>query len=418
MKWNYIKAVEFCDSVRDGTHDTPKPVEKGYKLVTGKHIRDGIIDSGDAYYISERDYEKINERSQVDQWDVLMSMIGNGLGRSAVVKDKPDYAIKNIALFKTGNEIKAKWLHYYLSGPDGQGLIYGSLQGSGQPFISLSYLRDFPVPNPPTDVIEKVVAVLERYDDLITNSQRQIKLLDEAAHRLYKEWFVDLKFFGWDHCDLSDGIPEGWKYETLQSVIGYEIGGGWGEDTIKGKNEYEAYVIRGTDFAGIENGEIMSIPLRFHIESNLNARKLLPGDIVFEVSGGGRDEGVARTILIKKPLLDRLNKPVMCASFCKLVRPERPELSQYLFEHFRYLRASKITEEFDKRSASSIVNYRWKDFLNQRYILIPSDEVIRRYNKIAEEITDKKVALSLQIETLRNARDTMLPKLMSGEIEL
>lgn len=72
MKWKTVRAEEYCDSVRDGTHDTPKPVERGYKLVTGKHIKNGQIDSTDAYYISEKDYKKINERSKVEKWDVLM----------------------------------------------------------------------------------------------------------------------------------------------------------------------------------------------------------------------------------------------------------------------------------------------------------------------------------------------------------
>ena len=78
-EWKTIPADVFCDSVRDGTHDTPKQVDKGYKLVTAKHINNGQIDLSDAYLISEKDYLKINERSKVEQWDVLMSMIGNGL---------------------------------------------------------------------------------------------------------------------------------------------------------------------------------------------------------------------------------------------------------------------------------------------------------------------------------------------------
>ena len=98
MRYDYIRAEQFCDSVRDGTHDTPKPTENGYKLVTGKHIRDGRVDPTEAYYISEKDYNKINERSRVDQWDVLMSMIGNGLGRSAIVYDNPNYFDKGIYL--------------------------------------------------------------------------------------------------------------------------------------------------------------------------------------------------------------------------------------------------------------------------------------------------------------------------------
>jgi type I restriction enzyme S subunit len=106
MSWEFVRADQFCESVRDGTHDTPKEVECGYKLVTAKHIRDGQVYPNEAYSISEKDYIKINERSKVEQWDVVMSMIGNGLGRTAVIKDNPSYAIKNLALFKIGDEVK------------------------------------------------------------------------------------------------------------------------------------------------------------------------------------------------------------------------------------------------------------------------------------------------------------------------
>ena len=83
-------------------------------------MKNGQIDPSDAYYISEEDYEKINERSLVEQWDVLMSMIGT-VGEVAVVKDHPNYAIKNVALFKCGgSELKGKWLAYYLRSSDAQ----------------------------------------------------------------------------------------------------------------------------------------------------------------------------------------------------------------------------------------------------------------------------------------------------------
>lgn len=204
----------------------------------------------------------------------------------------------------------------------------------------------------------------------------------------------------------------------LGDAIAFEIGGGWGEDEISGNNEYEGYVIRGTDFDGLVNGELLSIPLRFHTKSNLSSRELQHGDIVFEVSGGSRTEGVARTVRIIDSMLKRWDKPVICASFCKLVRPMNAEIAQYLFDHFRYLRAKKITEEYDKRSASSIVNYRWKDFLSQRTLLYPDKSVLAKYNSIAVPLYEKIMALSLQIESAKASRDRLLPKLMSGEIEM
>ena len=188
----FVQAMHFCASVIDGTHDTPKPTDSGYKLVTGKHIKNGQIDPSDAYFISEDDYNKINERSLVEKWDVLMSMIGT-VGEVAVVKDVPDYAIKNVALFKCGgSELKGRWLSYYLRTPFAKGHMSGNQKGSSQQFLSLKQLRELPVPVVEERKMLRIIDILSAYDDLIENNQKQIKLLEEAAQRLYKEWFIDL----------------------------------------------------------------------------------------------------------------------------------------------------------------------------------------------------------------------------------
>ena len=107
----------------------------------------------------------------------------------------------------------------------------------------------------------------------------------------------------------------------------------------------------------------------------------------------------------------------MCASFCKLIRPQFG-FSQYLRDCIKHLRATGKTEEYDKRSASSIVNYRWKDFLSQELVLRPSEEILDHYNGVAKEIYSKAINCSLQIESAKKARDRLLPKLISGEIEV
>ena len=290
--------------------------------------------------------------------------------------------------------------------------------GSTTKFLTIRMLSALDIPSPSIKIQNQIAEIISAYDDLIENNQKQIKLLEEAAQRLYKEWFVDLRFPGHEHVKIVDGVPEGWTSLCLEEAISYEIGGGWGEESITGKNDNVAYVIRGTDFDGLKNGVFLAIPLRFHTASNLAARKLQHGDIIFEVSGGSRTEGVARTVRIVDSMLKKWNKPVMCASFCKLVRPLNNKMSQYLFEHFRYLRAEKVTEEYDKRSASSIVNYRWKDFLSQRKMLVPDTSVLAKYNSIAEPLYEKIMILSLQMESAKASRDRLLPKLMSGEIEV
>ncbi len=290
-------------------------------------------------------------------------------------------------------------------------------QGTAQDNLSWQKLSTIKFPAPPIEIQNKIAEYLSAYDDLIENNQKQIKLLEEAAQRLYKEWFVDFRFPGHENTPIVNGIPKGWKLVPLSKLISYEIGGGWGEEYSTGKCIKEAYVIRGTDLYGIIHGDLLSIPLRYHAESNLLARRLQEGDIIFEVSGGSKNEGVARSFLITSEILNYWGKPVMCASFCKLIRSE-PSYSQYLYDYFKYMRATRRTEEYDKRSASNIVNYRWKDFLSQELLFQPPDKIVQQYNNIAKDIYLKIIMCSLQMETSKVARDRLLPKLMNGEIEV
>ena len=393
MKWETVAAEVFCNSVRDGTHDTPKPSEHGYKLITGKHIQNGQIDPSDAYLISEKDYLKINERSKVDQWDVLLSMIGNGLGRSAVVIDTPAYAIKNIALFKVGNEIRAKWLHYFFASSEGQSKIYNSLQGSGQPFISLSNLRSFPIPNPPFETMKQAVSIISVFDDLIENNQKQIKLLEEAAQRLYKEWFIDLRFPGYETTLVHDGVPEGWEKRSMNDIADYLNGyafkpDDWGKagmPIIKIKELNEGI----TKDTPRNNGD--AIPAKYVV---------YPGEILFSWSA-------TLTAKIWDSETGLLNQHLF------KVTPSEGITREFVLQSIL-----KTLDEFSNLTTGSTMKHIQRGKLKEVSVKVPSDEMMNLYSEKSEPIRERIMILHKQNDLLIEARDRLLPKLMSGEIEV
>ena len=401
-EWKVLTAEDFCDSVRDGTHDTPKQVECGYKLVTAKHISNGQIDLSDAYLISESDYLKINERSKVERWDVLMSMIGNGLGKSAVVKDNPQYAIKNLALFKIGDETRAKWLHYYLSSNKGQGFIYNSLQGSGQPFISLSLLRKFPIPVPDDEkIMRKVVATLSRYDSLIENYQKQIKLLEEAAQRLYKEWFVDFHFPGHESTKIVDGVPEGWEKKTINDVCTLISSG---STPSRNKNSYwDNGTIRWVKTKELLDRWILDTEEYITQEGyNNSSTKLFPANTILMA-------------IYASPTLGRLG--ILSAECCcnqaalGLIADEKVISWQWLFWKLYELRDefNAIARGAGQQNISGIV-------VKNKEIVIPAKRVIDGFTSVVSTMFEQQKNLQSQIRLLTEARDRLLPKLMSGEI--
>lgn len=181
MEYSEVKACEFCDSVRDGTHASPKRKESGFKLITSKHLKDNNIDFESAYYISKEDYDEVNKRSKVEINDILFSMIGT-IGLMYRVDKEPNYAIKNMGLFKIKNEIDSKWLFYYLKSPYMKNYIKSLMTGSTQQYVTLENLRNLPikVPNDRNDMI-RIISILEGIDIKIRiNNQINDNLLNVA----------------------------------------------------------------------------------------------------------------------------------------------------------------------------------------------------------------------------------------------
>lgn len=421
MKWNYIKFGDlYAINSRNGLTKPSRVRGNGYKMINmGELFANDRIYDIPMELVPLNDTEKINAKVEVgDLLFARQSLALEGAGKCSIVLEVSPLTVFESHLIRVRLVNKANSMFYYYYFRSQLSPIKSIVSQCAQAGIRGSDLQELCIPFPSKESQDKIASILEKYDDLIENNQKQIKLLEEAAQRLYKEWFVDFRFPGYENAKFIDGIPEGWRKEPICNIVSYEIGGGWGEDYLKEQNDKPAFVIRGTDLHGITHGDILSIPYRYHTQSNLASRILQDGDIVFEVSGGSKTEGVARTLLIRKELLEIYGSPVMCASFCKLIRLVDNSLSQYMYNTLQYLRLSGKTSEFDKKSASSIVNYRWKDFLSQQDVLIPPLTIIEAYNRLAECYYYKIINQSKMIECLKNARDRLLPKLMSGEIEV
>jgi len=386
----YILSSEFCESVRDGTHDTPKQTNSGYRLVTSKHIKNGQINSDEGYFISEKDFKKINERSLVDQWDVLMSMIGT-IGEAAIVKDQPKYAIKNVALFKCGDELKAKWLYYFLCSPEGKGQLFSNQKGASQQFVSLTQLRNLQIPIRDQSTMKKITDILSAYDYLIENNQKQIRLLEEAAMRLYKEWFVNLRFPGYENTKIIDGVPEGWSRKKLIDIADITMG-------QSPKSEYYNDKQQGLPFhQGVTN-----YGYRFVIDDTYSTsytRIAEAGSILFSVRAP-----VGRMNITK-------NKIVIGRGLAAI--NHREGLQSFLF----YMLKNRFYKD-DLIGNGAIYASITKAVLHSQEFLIPCDNLANEFNSVAKSIDQQITNVDRQIILLQQARDKLLPKLMNGDIEV
>lgn len=424
MIWKTVKLGDYCKKIGSGA--TPKGgsmvyISQGTSLIRSQNVYNLYFEYSGLTHITKEAAQKLDGVT-IQENDILLNITGDSVARVCIVPIDviPARVNQHVAIIRPNTSLNAKYLVYYLASPKMQAYMLNLAVGKGASRNALTkgMIEDFPLVLPPIETQKKIADILSAYDDLIENNQKQIKLLEEAAQRLYKEWFIDLHFPGHESTPIIDGIPQCWKKVPLGEVIEYEIGGGWGEDNSTEKCDKQSFVIRGTDLYDITHGKAKSIPCRYQSESSLKSRILQDGDVVFEVSGGSRTEGVARTTFITQSMLDFWKIPVICASFCKLIRFKDKKLAQYMYDTLQYLRISGETVKYDKRSASSIVNYRWKDFLIQQEILVPTNEILEKYNALSINMYSTIISKSQAMETAAEARDRLLPKLMNGEIEV
>ncbi len=178
--------------VRDGTHDSPKFYDEGFPLVTSKNLKRDGLNFDSIKFISEADYRKINERSGVSVGDVLFAMIGT-IGNPVVVQDEPNFAIKNMALFKVPKNQSSEFLRYFLSADVTLTRMKSEANGTTQKFVGLGYLRKFPIRLPTFQKQQEIVGELDQLsaetDRLESLYQQKLTALDDLKKSLLHQAF-------------------------------------------------------------------------------------------------------------------------------------------------------------------------------------------------------------------------------------
>ena len=222
MKWETAPISEVCRGIFDGPHATPAVSENGAIFLGISNITaDGHLNLDTSRYISEEDFPKWTKRVTPQAGDIVFPYEAT-LNLYAIIPEGFHGCLgRRMALIRPNEEkIDGKFLYYYFFSDGWRRVISeNTVIGATVDRIPLIRFPDFPVSYPPMEEQKAIAAMLSDYDRLIENNQKQIKLLEEAAQRLYKEWFVDLRFPGYENTKIVDGVPEGWKACVLDDVI-------------------------------------------------------------------------------------------------------------------------------------------------------------------------------------------------------
>ncbi|HRG59984.1 MAG TPA: restriction endonuclease subunit S [Bacteroidia bacterium] len=350
----------------------------------------------------------------LDIGDIIVSARGT-VGKTVVCKVRTAFNQSCYALRSKDKEVLDQSYLYYL-------LQFKILElktvATGGVFDTIikSTLENLKFKKPLLPTQQRIASILSAYDDLIEVNNQRIKLLEETARELYKEWFVRMRFPEYKKAKFKKGIPTDWRIEPIGNVIDYHIGGGWGNDNKDNQFSVAGYVIRGTDIPKVRAGQANQDVYRFHKASNMKSRELIEGDIVFETAGGSEGQPLGRTCYITQEMLDAYGDKVMAASFCKQIRTTSiPSL--YLYYFLNYLYDTGMIEAYQVQS-TGISNYQFEPFLKFQQIILPKDELMESFHDKAILMQKQIAILGQQNTQLRQIRDRLLPRLISGKLEV
>lgn len=416
MSWKKVKISEVYEGLYDGPHATPPDSDEGAVFLGISNIsKNGHLDLSNIKYINEKDLPKWTKRVTPKAGDIVFSYEAT-LNLYAIIPEGFWGCLgRRMALIRP-DEAKAhgKFLFYYFFSEEWRATVSeNTITGATVDRIPIAKFPEFVISLPPLEIQHKIADTLSAYDALIENNQKQIKLLEEAAQRLYKEWFVDLHFPGYENTPVVDGVPEGWNRKTIAECLSFHGNGGWGKEEPFGKNVHPGRVIRGTDIEDIKSGHFQNVPMRYHTAIDVERRTLKSGDIVFELSNGNINN-IGRCLQIDDLILNNCGRNVICASFCKLLRPIDKFRAIILYCEIQDMQASGRMLPLKKHGANGINNFDFEGFLNHVVLIPDNGEIISTFDTFLSQISTLRGQLSLLYE----ARDRLLPKLMSGEIEL
>ena len=384
MKWEKAE-LSLIAQIGDGAHSSLKRVESGIPYLTAKNITKNGVNYLNIDFISEDTYEKYfkeksNALTKPQKDDILYSIIGS-IGGVYCVKDEKIGISSSVAIIRANSElIFPQYLAYFIKSKIFDAQVHAIKGGVAQGFMSIEKLKNINILYPNNlDYQAEIVSILSAYDDLIENNQKQIKLLEEAAQRLYKEWFVDLRFPGYETTPIIDGVPEGWDIGFMCDIAVFQ----------RGQTITQAQVIDGDTpvvAGGIE-------PAYYHNKANTVAP-------VITVSASGANAGFTRLYNVD-----------VFASDCSFVDSRATE---YLYFVYGFLKNHKeVVKSLQKGSAQPHV---YAKDINNIMVIIPDKQILLRYCNLVKLYFEKMKILQVQIEQLTEARDRLLPKLMSGKI--
>lgn len=381
MSWEKMKLNDVCISISDGDHQPPPKATKGVPFVTISNITNtNQFDFSNTMFVPQEYYDGLDSKRKAQEGDVLYSVVGS-FGIPVYIKNNRPFVFqRHIAILRPNvYKIAPQFLYYTMLNRDFYLKADAVAIGAAQRTVSLTALRNMEIEIPHIETQKKIAKILSAYDNLIENNQKQIKLLEEAAQRLYKEWFVDLRFPGYENVTIADGVPKGWKKVSLAKIA----------PIVTGKKDANF----GTDSGKYLFFTCAQEPIKAPSYSFDCDAVILAGNGDFNVKlYRGQFEAYQRTYVFSPYNSDNL----------------------YLL----YYAVKDSMRQLFQGASGSTIKFLTKRMLEEILVFVPDEDILIRFNQNCESFQKKIEALKIQLSLAQEARDRLLPKLMNTEIEV
>lgn len=374
--------------------------EIGIPVVMPKDLIGGKISQDSIARVSEAHVQRLS-RHIIQKDDILYSRRGD-VGRCALATDyEAGWLCGTGCLKVTIDTFKAnpKFIFYQLQQPATVGWVEKHAVGATMLNLNTTILGNVPLWLPQMDVQNHIVDILSAYDDLIENNQKQIKLLEEAAQRLYKEWFVDLHFPGYEHTKIVDGVPEGWEKKSVSSI-----------SSVLRRGISPKYNDQG-NYTVINQKCIRQTVVLF--DEARKQEKIYPEELNLQDSDTVICSTGAGTLGRVGQVFGNYDNTTF-DSHVTLIRAKKEIGQQYLFQSLKF-NQSYFTD-MGKGSTNQLELNR--ETIQNLAVFIPTKDIINRFELLAQALHDKITMLSNEMICLQEARDRLLPELISGKMEV
>jgi len=338
----------------------------------------------------------------VEQGDLLFarqSLVAEGAGKCSIVKffNEPTTFESHLIRVRLNQKVANPWYYYYLfqlkSNP-----IKAIINQCAQAGIRGSELVRVKVPNPPLPTQQKIASILSAYDNLIQNYKKQIKALQTAASELYKEWFVRFRFPDYQSTKFENGIPEGWKKTKLNTLISFLNGYAFKSEEYEDIGKFKIITIKNVQdgFFDASNADyVNSIPNAMPEHCLLNK-----GDILMSLTGN-----VGRLCIVSE------NNCLLNQRVCKIQ-------SRYPYYTYSFLKQDSVFQTICNIAYGTAQLNLSPILAGRLKIIVPTDELMKKFDNMVYPIFKKTQVLIEEITNLTQQRDLLLPRLMSGKLEV